>query len=86
MPSTINARDTVVILPPNAMYMAELASRSTFCVKAKSDNTTCTRPVKSRSSLFIAAMVVRSDCDSIGKSPRSLIRVQSRSSTAAFTM
>jgi hypothetical protein len=31
-------------------------------------------------------MVVRSDCDSIGKSPRSLIRVQSRSSTAAFSM
>ncbi len=57
-----------------------------FLRKAKSDSTTCTRPVKSRSSLFIAAMVVRSDCDSIGKSPRSLIRVQSRSSTAAFTM
>jgi hypothetical protein len=36
--------------------------------------------------LFIAAIVVRNDCDSIGKSPRSLIRVQSLSSTAAFTM
>jgi hypothetical protein len=86
MPSTIKARDTVVMLPPKAMYIAELARRRTFWVNAKSDSTTCTRPEKSRSSLFIAAMVVRSDCDSIGKSPRSLIRDQSLSSTAAFTM
>ncbi len=84
MPSTIRARVTVVMLPPNAMYIAELASRITFCVSAKSDSTTPTSAVKSRLSLSIAAMVARSESDSIGKSPRSFMRAHSLSSSAAF--
>lgn len=70
------------MLPPNAMYIAEFASRSTFCVSAKSDSTTRTSAVKSSSSFFIAAIVARSASDSSGKSPRSFIRAQSLSSSA----
>ena len=86
MPSTISARVTVGDVAAERDVHRRIGEPQHLLREAEVRQHDLHEDVKSRSSLFIADTVVRSACESIGKSPRSLMRVQSRSSTAAFTM